>query len=443
MFGLFESENPGLGLVYFRHLGPPPAEAFGFVRDAGFEVAPAAHAPEDALWALSLRHPEHGSATAWLPRECPPIGRFLEFGLSLTQAEGEAAAGARWAVAVSVPAEKKHVLRDRKRLLRFMRALMAEDAVMTVDLAPGRPWSRASLDEELAHDADLDVECLYVYHAVYTKKDRPYWLHTHGLAELGGFDFDILRPNSYIIDNANEVFRALAFAMLEDRITDHTDRFALSTPGGDVRLIPARLFMAGAHKHDRELRDMGKGARDSHDKHRAIVCEPAGHRKLHGSDRPEPSRLLSERADDSLTINYTTAATELMAERARATLPIFVSLVGEFGDLAVTPLVKIGCPCASSDSREHIWFVVHSIDGDSADCTCVNEPWDVPSLREGLRGRQPLSDLTDWMVMCPAGNMTPRSLRGARVLRSMPAEAPPTRLQVGERRWVPTDYSTW
>jgi len=421
MFGLLESDNPGIGFVYFGHEAPPPAEAFGFVRNAGFEVVPI-ETPGESLWALELRHLEYGTAKVWLPLNPPPIAQFLRFGMALTKPEVEAALGARAAVAVFLPAEKKHVLRDRKRLLRFMRALMAEDAVMTVDLASGMPWSRARLDEELAHDADLDIESLYVYHAVFDQKDRPYWMHTHGLAELGGFDFDLLRPNQHTIEHANEVFRALAFAMLEGNITDHTERFTLAEPDGEIRLMPAKLFMAGADKQDRALRDMGSDPGDAHETRRAVVCEPASNRKLLGGAHVEPSRLLSERADDSLMINYTTAATALMAERARATLPVFASLVAEFGDLPVTPLVKLGFQRARVDSKEHIWFEVHSIDGDSADCTCVNEPWDVPSLHEGLRARQPLASLTDWIVMCPAGNMTPRSLLGARILREIPEQ---------------------
>ncbi len=124
-------------------------------------------------------------------------------------------------------------------------------------------------------------------------------------------------------------------------------------------------------------------------------------------------------------IMYTNAATELMAQRARDTLPVFTSLVAEFADMPVTPLVKLGFQRAKVDSREHIWFEVHSVDlaAGAADCTCINEPCDVPSLREGLRARQSLADLTDWMILCPAGNMTPRSLLGARVLRSIPDEA--------------------
>ncbi len=421
MFGLFESDNPGIGFVYFRHAAPPPAEAFGFVRNAGFEVVPL-ETPSDALWALELRHREYGTAKVWVPRNSPPIAHFLQFGMALTKSEVEAAIGAGAAVAVLLPAEKKQVLRDRKRLLRFMRALMAEDAVLTVDLASGMPWSRARLDEELAHDADLDIESLYVYHAVFDEKERPHWLHTHGLAELGGFDFDILRPNEYTIENANEVFRALAFAMLEGKITESTERFALAEPDGEVRLMPAELFMAGADRSTRSIRDMA-GEGDPHKTRRAVVCEPHSNRKVFGGAHVEPSRLLSERADDSLMVNFTTAATDLMAERARGTLPVFASLVAEFADLPVTPLVKLGFQRASVDAREHIWFEVHSTDGNSADCTCINQPWDVPSLHEGLRARQPLANLTDWQVMSPTGPISPRSLLGARILREIPEEA--------------------
>ena len=58
-------------------------------------------------------------------------------------------------------------------------------------------WSPAMLDDELAHDADLDVEALYTIHASTTTaaRSRVYWLHTHGLEALGAFDIDVLRPS--------------------------------------------------------------------------------------------------------------------------------------------------------------------------------------------------------------------------------------------------------
>ena len=62
------------------------------------------------------------------------------------------------------------------------------------------------LDEELLHEgADLDAESLFVAHSIFDEEQRDadgepraYWLHTHGLAELGTLDFDILRPSPLI-----------------------------------------------------------------------------------------------------------------------------------------------------------------------------------------------------------------------------------------------------
>jgi hypothetical protein len=418
MFGLFRNENPAVGFVYFKNAAPPPAEAFGFVRSAGVEVAPLA-APQDTLWALALTHPTWGTATVWLPREMPPVATFLESRIGLTDGERAESAGAGAAVVVTVPAEFKYVLRDRKRLLRFLRTLMADDAVLAVDVASGMPWSRAHLDEELAHDADLDVEALYVFHAVERDGGGVDWLHTHGLAELGGFDLDILRPDKFVVERANDPLRALAFAMIEGSLKESTPTFQLVIPDGNVRLVPAAEFMRDASRGDRALRTMEPGSDDAHDTRRSVVCEPAG-KGLFKSGKTEPSRLLSRGLEDGAMLNFTTAATELMAERARGTVAVFRGLVQEFAELPVTPLVKLGFRCARSGGTEHLWFEVHSVDADSTDCTLVNQPFDVPELHEGLRAVQSLERLTDWTMLSPAGDMTPRSTASARILRSIP-----------------------
>jgi hypothetical protein len=430
MFQLFRNESPGMGLVYFRNAAPPPAEAFGFVRSAGVEIA-TLKPPENSLWALELKHAAHGSARVMVPRVTPPVSEFLQFGNALTKAEAAEAVGAGAAVLVVVEASFKHVLRDRKRLLRFLRVLMAEDAVLAVDLASGLPWSRARLDDELAHDADLDVEALYVFHAVSNEKDRVGWLHTHGLAELGGFDFDILRPNQLVVNRANDPLRALAFAMLEGMVKESTASYPLVLPNGPVRLVPASEFMRDASPKDRALRDMGPDADNAHDTKRAVVCEPAG-KGLFKSGKPEPSRLLSGGFDDNAMLSFTNAATELMAERARGTMAVFQSLVEEFAELPVNPLIKLGFRCPSG-GNEHLWFLVHSVDADSADCTLVNEPYDVPELKVGQRARQSLERLTDWTITSPFGDMSPRSTQSARMLRAIPDEARRELIEVKRR----------
>jgi len=443
MFNLFKSEKPSLGLVYFEQVSPSGAKMTARLRAAGMEVAPAGRESKEATaadseWAFELSHPQHGKATVLFKKGGPPAIGFLEFSQALTNEERQAAVGAVEAALVMVPAERKHVLRDRKRLLGFMRALMGDDGVLAVDLASGMPWSPAALDDELAHDADLDPEALYVFHAVQEAEDAESapvtWLHTHGLAELGGFDFDILRPNELVVQRANDPLRALAFAMLEGKISESTASFPLIIPEGAVRLVPAAEFMREASPEDRALRGMGPETTDAHNENRAVVCEPAG-KGLLRSGKPEPSRLLSKDLDDGSMLAFTTAGTELMAERARGTVGVFRRLMEEFADLGVNPLVKLGFETSQAGSNEHLWFLVHpeGAEGSAApegsagpgtvDCTLINEPFDVAGMQEGLRASQSLDRLTDWTIITPAGWITPRTQLAARQLRSLPPEA--------------------
>jgi uncharacterized protein YegJ (DUF2314 family) len=420
MFELFRSEKPALGLVYFRAV-PEEREIRERLEAAGIEVRPSDKRRSPEYWALALSHSEQGQGLVALDPNAPPIGEFIQFSRGLTDRErAEARCGVVQALVV-VPAERKHVLRDRKRLLWFMRRLLGEDGSVAVDLASGMPWSRASLDDELAHDAELDVEALYVFHAVQESDDRVSWLHTHGLAELGGFDIDVLRPDQWVIRNANDPLRALAFAMLQGKIKPSTDSFPLLLPNGFISLVPAREFMSRASPADRRLREMGPESGDPHEADRSVVCEPRRGGFLRSS-KPEPFKLLSS-ADDNTLIAFDDESTELMAERARGTAGIFRSLVAEFVGWPVTPMVKLGFPASQSGSNEHLWFQVHSVGAETVDCTLVNDPFDVLSLRNGQRANQPLSRLTDWTILSPAGDMTPRSLLAARRLRELPEEA--------------------
>jgi uncharacterized protein YegJ (DUF2314 family) len=420
MFELFRSEKPGLGLVYFRAV-PEEKEIRGRLEAAGIEVRQSDKRKGEEDWAFSLGHPEQGQAMTMLEPGAPPIGQFIQFSRGLTDRErAEARCGVVQTLVV-VPAERNHVLRDRKRLLWFMRRLMGDDGSVAVDLASGMPWSRASLDDELAHDAELDVEALYVFHAVQESEDKVSWLHTHGLAELGGFDIDILRPDEWVVRNANDPLRALAFAMLQGKIKPSTASFPLLLPNGFISLVPAKEFMSQASPADRGLRDMGPEPGDPHESDRAVVCEPRKGGFLRSS-KPEPYELLSS-ADDNTMIAFDEESTELMAERARGTVGVFRSLVAEFTGWPVTPMVKLGFPTSQPGSNEHLWFKVHSAGADMIDCTLVNDPLDVAELRNGQRANQPLSRLSDWTILSPAGDMTPRSLLAARRLRELPDEA--------------------
>jgi hypothetical protein len=415
---LLSSDNPGLGIVYLRsaRASIPP----GLLRGDPSELVPADPRVDGAALAFAIAHPTLGRARVWIPAAPPDVEQFLEFGLGLTQGEAAVARQAHSAVMVEVPAEINHVLGDRKRLLRFLRVFMGEDAVLAVDLASGMPWSRAALDHELCHDADLDAEALYVYHAIQSDRGRADWIHTHGLAELGGFDLDIVRPNEVAQNWANDIFRALVFQQIEGRISESTDEVMLAFPGGKVSLVPAAEFMTTARPIDRAPREMGPRAFEPHLAKRSVICNPFSPNMK--SRQPEASSLLSSLADDNLMVAFTNASTELMAERARRTIPLFGSLVEQLAELPVQPLVKLGFR-TSAGGREHLWFEVHSTGEFTVDCTLVNEPYDVPELRVGVRAQQQLAHLSDWIIMTPLGQVSPRSTLAARRLGEIPDAA--------------------
>src|SRR4029450_2172755 len=64
---------------------------------------------------------------------------------------------------------------------------------------------------------DGDTGALYTIHLIYEEGAEPpvaYWLHTHGLADLGAFDLDIVAPHPAFTEQCGELFRAVAIQTL-------------------------------------------------------------------------------------------------------------------------------------------------------------------------------------------------------------------------------------
>lgn len=423
MLGFFKKDTPGVGSVFFRGNLPPRAEEFDFPRRDGFEVRVMDAGPEE-YWSMKVKHPTWGAADIVCLREIrPPPKELIQYVQNLSEREKHDALAAGPAVTARVEATRTFVLRDRKNLLRYLSALMGREGVVAADHSSELFWSRAALDDELAHDADLDIEALYCIHAVTDDREdlakkgegSTEWMHTHGLDRLGGFDVDILRPSPSLVNGCSEIFRALAFAIAEGHLRPDTARFALAHPGGDVRLVPAAEFQRLAEPSDRAVR----GDYPGHSANRAVLCDPVGGLFARWTKTPRPSRFLSTINTDRHMVSFTTSASELMAERARNTLPVFRALMAEMTEFEFPGLVKLGFRVdgGAENDKEHMWFQVHALEGASIDATLVNRPFKVARLKEGDRGKHPVDLLSDWTVVTPAGQVTPRSMTAARLVR--------------------------
>lgn len=421
MFEFLQKSQPGHGSVFFRGNLPPRAEEFEFLRATGIQISPGKPSP-DLHWILELKHPAWGEATMRCFREqlVPPRDLVrLQKGFSGADlAEAEAAGTG---VLITTPATRKNVLRDRKNLLRYLEAAMGDDAVVAADHTSSLFWSRAMLRDELIHDADLDVSALFSIHAVTREEGdaaRVYWIHTHGLAELGAFDFDIVGPSTEFAESCGDLMRAAAFNILEGAIKPDTPAFPLAWPGGEARFVPVAEFDRKAPALERALRDMS----DGHAESRSVVCEPTGRgflSRLFGGNKIRASRFCAESDLEGVVVHFSVAATELMAQRAVATFPVFAAIREEFAEFEFPAMVKMGydTDAGAGGGKEHLWFEVHAINRDGIDATLMNEPHQISGMKQGERAVRPVSRLTEWTLATPAGNITPTQHSTARLIR--------------------------
>jgi Uncharacterized protein conserved in bacteria (DUF2314) len=407
------------GAAYFRGTLAPSIESLDGLARASIEVT-LEPASTDQLWSATLRHRAWGQARIHAPRGAQPFPPLLvEFASGLTDIERELVMrDAHYPLILDVPARDGDVLRDRKRFLRFLAAVLGDDGVAGVDALSSLIWTRARLTDELAHEAPLDIVHIHALHLV--SKPGGSWLHSHGLGELGFVDFDVLRPAEALLAEQFDVLRAIAFAIVEGGASS-----SVITPVANadpVMLIDASVFMRAAASADRALRDA-----DEHSQRRVVCCEPTPPgllRRLFGAKDAQPSRLLSAGMQDGEhLIRLSTAATELAAERARGSFGLLAAMSSEFAALECGPVVKLGYPSDSDpDVREHLWFEVHAQDDAQLDATLLNEPHDVARLRAGQRGEHSLEVLTDWALRTPLGLLTPHNLELARSLRELQPE---------------------
>jgi hypothetical protein len=432
MFDWLRKTTTCRGAVLFRGNLLPRAEEFTFLEKQGIRVTPI-QKTTGMQWRLTLTHPDWGTARLFCSPEPESFPRILiEHQALLTKEEKETALLGRSSVILEYDAEKRNILRDRKLALRFLNVIMGSDGLAAVDMLAERVWSRQSLDEELSHDADLDVTGIVSIHAVHKENIEDIgWLHTHGLAEVGAFDFDILEPSQDLLSPYNDLLRAITFAVLEHSLNITTPKFCIAQPGGTIRSVPVSDFNSLAARHwAYEVRD---GSDDAHLRKRAVLCQPAG---FFGrwSLSVKPSRYLSSPIRDGSIIRFSTEASDLMGNRARKTYDVFRQLAEEFAELELPMLVKIGYVTdgGGPDDKEHLWFQVHEPLPDAVDATLVNRPNQVARLNKGERQPYPIENLSAWSISSPIGQIDSTSMMIARVIRN----------QREEIKQIMADYAT-
>ncbi len=444
----FDQAFPSVGSVLWRGRDLT-VEDVAAVQQRGVKISPERTTPDSdstrkAIWSLHLTHPGWGEADCILldPPALPPQS-VIDLTPGTSETDRTLLAACNGMLTVRVPASTQNVLRDRKNMLRFVHAIAETIAAapgvsgaIGVDHGSGHFWSLNALRDEMAHDADLDVQHLFIIHAVEGEKSGTSdWVPTHGLDRVGGFDFDILAPSQAMLSALDTAARAIAFALVEGDVRPDTARHTIAYPDGDVRFVPVAEFMRDAAHEHRALRSMT----EDHAENRAVICEPQtgageprGVRAMlskFGGSRPRPARVFQRKDADGMVFAFSKKATDIMAARAIATLPVLRSFMEEFHEL-INPgpglrglgvLMKIGYKVDDAESdtdREHLWFEVHDIGDQSVEATLLNQPHSIARMKEGDRAWHPIELLTEWSIMTPGGAITPQSLGRIHAIRA-------------------------
>ena len=404
------------GLVCFPGASPP-AGAFTHLAGAGIESRtrsePGSHSH------LRLDHPSWGRAELVFPID-PPDPQLLDWDPRLTVREKSRAREAGWAARIDLESQAGDVLADRKRLLRYLRAGLGEGGVVAMDLTAETFWPPEALDDELSHGAEPDIEALFSLHLIHEPPGgAPYWLHSHGLQEIGFTDFDILNPTPEIVDRGGDLLRAIAFAIVEGRLAAEGDPIEVAQ-GLEVRLVSVRHLLGGWDPREFPLwrRDVDERHTEGH----ALLCEPGG-TGLFGRrrERPRPAAFFSRPLTAEPLILFSTEASVLMARRARDTYQLLRQLAAQLEEFSLPILVKLAYAVdGSTVDREHLWFQAHAFGDDHVDATLLNAPVGIRQMTAGDRGLHPLDQLTDWAVMTPLGVINPRWTVALRSIREDP-----------------------
>ena len=159
----------------------------------GIKSRPAPKPLPGARWQLELEHPQWGRAQLTCLRQgLPPLPRdLIAFSNRLTEEEKDSLLLAQTGLHLSIESPSGHILRDRKNYLRLGNAVCGTDGIAVVDLLANAIWTPPALQDELAHDADLDIQDIYSLHAVTEQAEgadekRVYWCIRTGCRKSGG-----------------------------------------------------------------------------------------------------------------------------------------------------------------------------------------------------------------------------------------------------------------
>lgn len=328
------------------------------------------------------------------------VSSHVELG-SLPEDQAQALLACSSSLGLRTMLDPVHPLRAFHIQLRIL-ALIAPEAAGLVDQSAYTAHPMGWLEEAASSPVPPHPHSLWTIHAVW--EDEGTWLHTHGLHRCGVIELDMVDIPRDQAANMAQLLNTAATLMLDHGVPEPDEPFEV---GQDMPLVwldvDTALDKLGRVRHG------GPDERDPlHHPHRGVLAvKEKG--LLWGHNHRSPTRYAEQMEGHPLLYVSdleTARRTALAIHRFDRMLALWRA---HQESPALRFLVKLAIP-TQAHGREHIWFDLHGLGERGLDLSCLNQPHDVPWLREGDRGWHDTELLSDWMILCPLGQIGPDAI---------------------------------
>lgn len=271
-------------------------------------------------------------------------------------------------------------------------------------------YSGTWLNEMALSYTPPSLEMMYTIHAVVPDENQnpdDYWLHTHGLGKFSLPELEVLQGKQNATYIYQELINALAIQLIYDRemITNHDfviaygeDRYIevsllpwQEAVTSDLLITKKGLFKKKVQPFSGDLNDRD----DAHGKPAMVLFGYINEQVCHLNDYGD---VLN---NDTHIVRFlpneeTERMTALAKEKFALLQQCFQHNPPQSEQWNYT--LKMACTSNTTEAREHMWFELKAIQADHIQAVLINDPFNIPEMKNGDMLTLSLDKMTDWAI---------------------------------------------
>lgn len=346
--------------------------------------------------------------------------------LSPQELDDAAANECKWVIGIETLFDTCDAHLNFVELMRFLAKLITNCPAI-LDVNCGRWFPREAIEKQFFTQIDEVIidppeDVLWLIHAIGQEETATVWVHTHGLLRCGNPELEMLQVPIDQVTQSCELINTIAGRLLEERPPE---------PGCDMQIGPhmnvtlqpwQKIAPLLAENIPGCMTDRIDEPDNPHIGLRAVIC----------SDKSQecntyPVDVIEKMSRDDAVLFPAIRVADRLADLARATWPL---LVHEFNTLpkqllrtdihpmtsddqqAVCFVIKASLSLSyeSTESPEHLWFVVHQFEGNRVQAQLMNDPVQNHEFSEGDTTWISRETISDWSVITPNASYGPSQL---------------------------------